>query len=261
MKGAGACRASRALWAGAALAALVLHGAAAAGLWPADASIDDEDGGAVEIAYETTAPRADPSEAPVGPLSSASNAAPDSPQSQPDAGAPPQTEPQTEPEPDAERETDATRSQPSPQEREAQVPVAAASSPSLAAIDAEERAPPATAEMRDAPVQRAPVIADGVKARREQLAWRRKLVRHFNRHKRYPAGAGGREAMTIVSFTLDRLGHVVSATIARSSGVAALDDAALAMLRRADPVPPPPALVADAGLTFTIPVQLKAHAR
>ena len=266
MTGAGPCRAaSRALWAGAALAALVLHGAAAASLWRAETQIDDEDGGAVEIAYETTAPRPDASEAPIGPVSSASDAAPDSPQSQPEAGAPPPVEPQVEPqvEQQVERheEAEATRSPPPPPEREAQNPDAAASSPSRAAIDAEERAPPATTDTREAPVQRAPVIADGVRARREQIAWRRKLVGHFNRHKRYPAGAGGREATTLVSFTLDRLGHVVSAAIARSSGVAALDDAALAMLRRADPVPPPPALVADAGLSFTIPVQLKAHAR
>jgi TonB family protein len=57
-----------------------------------------------------------------------------------------------------------------------------------------------------------------------------------------------------VGFTLDRLGHVVSAEIRQGSGDPAFDQAALAMLRRADPVPPPPPLVADDGLSFTLPV-------
>lgn len=249
--------APRALWIVAALAALVLHGAAAASLWRGEPSLDDEDGGAVEVAFEAAAPKAEPSEAPVGPVSSASSAAPDAPPSLPEAGATPPAEPHVETKEDVAEASP----QPSPQEREAQTPQAAASTPSLAAIDAEERAPPPAQDVREAPVQRAPVVADGLKLRREQAEWRRKLVAHLRRHKRYPSGAGGREAATLVSFTLDRLGHVVSAAIARSSGVAALDEAALAMLRRADPVPPPPALVADAGLTFTMPVQLKAHAR
>jgi TonB family protein len=53
---------------------------------------------------------------------------------------------------------------------------------------------------------------------------------------------------------LDRAGRVVSASIAQSSGDASFDNAALAMMRRADPVPPPPALIADDGLSFSLPV-------
>ena len=39
------------------------------------------------------------------------------------------------------------------------------------------------------------------------------------------------------------------------------DEAALAMLKRADPVPQPPPLVADEGLSFTLPVvfRVKPH--
>jgi len=50
------------------------------------------------------------------------------------------------------------------------------------------------------------------------------------------------------------LGHVVAAEIRQGSGDPAFDQAALSMLRRADPVPPPPPLVADEGLNFTLPV-------
>jgi TonB family protein len=47
---------------------------------------------------------------------------------------------------------------------------------------------------------------------------------------------------------------VLSASIVKGSGDAAFDQAALAMVRRSDPVPQPPPLVADEGLNFTLPV-------
>jgi periplasmic protein TonB len=64
-----------------------------------------------------------------------------------------------------------------------------------------------------------------------------------------------------VRFALDRTGHVLSASIVRGSGDASFDEAALAMMRRADPVPPPPPRVADEGLTFTMPVIFRVKAR
>ena len=61
-------------------------------------------------------------------------------------------------------------------------------------------------------------------------------------------------AEAVVSFALDRIGHMLSANIVKGSGDRSFDEAALAMLHRADPVPPPPPLVADEGLTFSLPV-------
>ena len=55
-------------------------------------------------------------------------------------------------------------------------------------------------------------------------------------------------------FRSDRLGHVLSTSIEKGSGDTAFDEAALAMVRRSDPVPAPPPLVADDGLSFTLPV-------
>ena len=43
-------------------------------------------------------------------------------------------------------------------------------------------------------------------------------------------------------------------SIEKGSGDTAFDEAALAMVRRSDPVPVPPPLIADEGLTFTLPV-------
>ena len=61
-------------------------------------------------------------------------------------------------------------------------------------------------------------------------------------------------AEVVVSFDLDRVGHVMSTRVVKGSGDAAFDEAALAMLAHSDPVPPPPPVVADEGLTFTLPV-------
>ena len=64
-----------------------------------------------------------------------------------------------------------------------------------------------------------------------------------------------------VLFTLDRTGHVVTAQVSKTVGDAAFDGAALDMMKRSDPVPAPPPLVADEGLTFGIPVAFRAGAQ
>ena len=61
-----------------------------------------------------------------------------------------------------------------------------------------------------------------------------------------PSSAEG-EPRSTFALSLDRLGHVVSTAIEKGSGDAAFDDAAIAMVRRSDPVPPPPPLIADEG--------------
>jgi protein TonB len=54
---------------------------------------------------------------------------------------------------------------------------------------------------------------------------------------------------------------VLSTSIVKGSGDTALDEAALAMVRKSDPVPPPPPAVADEGLSFTLPVIFKIKGR
>ena len=91
-------------------------------------------------------------------------------------------------------------------------------------------------------------------ARRMRATWTKELVAHLDKHKRYPAERQQKTAEIIVSFVLDRTGHVISTSIVKGSGDTAFDEAALAMVRRSDPVPQPPPLVADEGLNFTLPV-------
>jgi periplasmic protein TonB len=64
---------------------------------------------------------------------------------------------------------------------------------------------------------------------------------HLQRFKSYPASANGASGQAVAEFVLSRTGSVLSARIVRSSGNAALDAAALASVRSANPFPPFPA--------------------
>jgi TonB family protein len=86
------------------------------------------------------------------------------------------------------------------------------------------------------------------------MTWQKELGAHLDRHKRYPADRASKGAEILVTFVLDRTGHVLSSSIVRGSGDPSFDQAALDMLKRSDPVPAPPPLVADEGLSFTLPV-------
>jgi periplasmic protein TonB len=63
----------------------------------------------------------------------------------------------------------------------------------------------------------------------------------------------------VVSLVINRLGHVVSAGVAESSGDPLFDEAALDMVRRSDPVPRPPMDLTDDTFSRTLPVEFKAR--
>lgn len=104
-------------------------------------------------------------------------------------------------------------------------------------------APPAINE-RIAPVAVAPT--QGVPNDRNSEAvvtWRTQVLALVEKNKRYPEAARSRRAQGTaqVSFTLDRKGMVVNARVAQTSGSSALDAEAIALLKRAEPFPAPPA--------------------
>jgi periplasmic protein TonB len=86
-------------------------------------------------------------------------------------------------------------------------------------------------------------------------SWERTLHAHLERFRRYPAQAGGAAGVANLAFQIDRQGRVLSSRILRSSGSSALDEEALAMIKRAEPLPRPPDSLADTQLLFTIPVR------
>jgi protein TonB len=72
--------------------------------------------------------------------------------------------------------------------------------------------------------------------------WQAMLLAQLELHKRYPRQAQLRhqEGVAYLRFVVDHKGRVVSYKLERSSGNAALDQESLALLQRAQPLPPPP---------------------
>lgn len=72
--------------------------------------------------------------------------------------------------------------------------------------------------------------------------WQGLLMRHLERHKRYPTDAQRQrqEGTVYLRFTLSRDGRVLASQLVGSSGVAALDQEGLDLLGRAQPMPPFP---------------------
>jgi periplasmic protein TonB len=227
------------LWIFGAAGALLLHigGAALAitHLQPAEPENSIGETG-IEVGYESAAEQREQTDLPPGPDTDASVASPQLAEQKAEVKETdlPQDKP-TETE-EADRQVTPNGSK-KPREDDPKI-AAAQTQASMESVAAEATATPAHIE----------------KARRERASWQSELFAHLDKHKRYPTARQQKAAEIYVRFTLDRLGHVLSTTIEKSSGDKVFDEAALAMVRRSDPVPPPPPLVADEGLSFTLPV-------
>lgn len=88
-------------------------------------------------------------------------------------------------------------------------------------------------------------------------AYMRLLAAALQQQRNYPGEARKQRLQGVVAvrFTLDRAGHVLAMAIARSSGHALLDQAALAVLQRADPLPAIPPEFGQDRLTVTVPIE------
>jgi periplasmic protein TonB len=239
---------SRKLWVFAAVCALALHlgGAALALAYLRDEEPDfiaDPQG--IEVGLETMSPNGEPSELPPGPDSNESVASPELTEQKAELkeSSLPKDVPMEVEEADRAVTMNETKKPVEEETKESVVPTAA----SVASPAAEATAMPTSdAEKKS---DRSVRIRQG---------WEKDLVAHLDRHKRYPKGLF-KAAELSVRLTLDRLGHVVEVAIEKGSGDPAFDEAAIGMVRRSDPVPTPPALVADEGLTFVLPVLFRKN--
>lgn len=108
--------------------------------------------------------------------------------------------------------------------------------------------PPAAAQPAPQPVQQ-PAVQAMPKTDPAQPApqpannapdsWEGRVLARIARYRRYPANAkrAREQGVVFIHFRMDRAGHILTASLARSSGHADLDQAALDTLRRADPLP------------------------
>jgi len=245
---------SRTVWVLAALAALALHAGSVALAFGYLRSDDNDDLGApaIEIAVELASPRLEPNDLPVGPDTEASAASPAVVEQKEvvDQNELPKEVPNETDDPDrVVSPTDVKK----PKDDDPKVATAQAD-PSEQSVAMEATATPSVESAPESPQSTAPAQGTGDSKRRDRVTWEKELAAHFNKFKRYPSDRVMKAAQVVVSFALDRIGHVVSAHVVKGSGDASFDEAAVEMLRRSDPVPPPPPVVADEGLTFTLPV-------
>jgi protein TonB len=100
----------------------------------------------------------------------------------------------------------------------------------------------------------APAWAATARVRYEQV-----LFAWMNRHKQYPmlAQRRGIEGEGSVRVRIDRDGRVLERSVARSTGEQMLDQAALDMVRRANPFPAVPSEYAGETFEFVAPIQYR----
>jgi protein TonB len=83
------------------------------------------------------------------------------------------------------------------------------------------------------------------------------------RNKRYPRAAQDQkqQGTASLSFVVDRNGRVLGASIARSSGFPLLDEEVLALVQRAQPLPPAPPEVVGNQFPMTVSFSFTITAR
>ena len=254
---------SRRLWVFAAVCALALHvgGAALAISHLQSEEADDALGAqAIEIGLEMASVHREVTDLPPGPDTDASTASPQLAEQKAEVKETelPQDKP-TEPE-EADRVVTETESK-KPEEEDPKI-AAVQTAASTESVASEATATPSSEAVPEGPRSIAPAIGTGETARRVRATWQKELSAHLDKHKKYPSNRNQTAAKIVLSLNLDRTGRILSVGVIESSGDGAFDEAARAMVMRASPVPPPPPLVADEGLSFTMPVVFRvSHKR
>ncbi|MEH6490649.1 TonB family protein [Halopseudomonas sp.] len=122
---------------------------------------------------------------------------------------------------------------------------------------AKTSAPPSAASVQHSETLQAP--AQGA-LRQQQLDarqhWEQLLYAHLEQHKRYPRQAlrAHQQGMPTITLTMNRSGQVITVELAGSSGARTLDREALALAKRAEPLPLPPPEISGEQITLTVPV-------
>lgn len=109
----------------------------------------------------------------------------------------------------------------------------------------------------------APLNSDSASNEQVTLSWESRVKGMLNRIKRYPPDAQRRRrsGMPQVSFSVDAQGRVFDLTLHAPSGTASLDREALAVVMRAQPLPPPPVEMLRQGkVQVTMPIDFNLAA-
>jgi len=88
------------------------------------------------------------------------------------------------------------------------------------------------------------------------VTWQGLLLGHLEQYRRYPRQAERlrQQGVAYVRFSVDRQGNASNIRLGQSSGHPLLDEEALATVRRASPLPPPPAEITGDPVEVMVPV-------
>jgi len=227
----------------------------------------------IDFAPVAVAPPAPPSELPPGPEQVMSDASPNQPTETVEEKIEEKVEPKVEvklAQKVEERVEAKPVEEPPPEVRPAPNPELAIETPAPQEVKQETpqrqvpRLPaPATTAPQAMPVETAAIPAAPAQGQpnphtsKAVQTWRGQILAVIERNKRYPAQAEarGQQGVARVFFSLDRQGQVVGSRLVSSSGVAALDEEALALLRRAQPFPKPPPELAGDRVDLVLPLR------
>lgn len=215
----------------------------------------------VDMTPETSAPQSTPLDIAPGPLMEQADASPPEPaQQQAVEEMIPPTPPQEKPDVVAPPEQKLEPSPPKPEPAKvAPVEKPAPAKPKVVRPDARKPSDALPAPRTSAPprAEREAPLASAVNAGSVASAiatYNQRVRAHLMRFHQYPAGANGQKGVVRLSFKLGRGGQVLASRISGSSGVAALDTQAMAMVRQAQPFPPMPPEIIYATVPIDVPV-------
>jgi protein TonB len=164
------------------------------------------------------------------------------PEPKPEPEPEPKPEPEPEPQPDPEPTPAAPTSEPKSEPK---------SEPAAAAANSADQA-------SDQPPQDRQIELNA--GRSEAVDnYLSRLSRHLGRFYEYPRRARrlGQEGTPVLVFSFNRQGQLLSYQLANASGHALLDDAALAMLKQAEPLPKVPADMTGRSFSYALPVRFQ----
>jgi len=170
---------------------------------------------------------------------------------------------EAEPEPQPEKPIEKVELPPDPQAE----PVVAVTPPPKLEPPKEKKPKQKHASLASAPtradqqVDRPAAPMPGLSSRNSDALrnWKTQLVAKLERNKRYPSEARGDQGIAQLAFSVDRQGGVHNARIVRSSGSSVLDHETLALVQRAQPLPPPPPEVSGAQIPIVVPIRYNAR--
>ena len=170
------------------------------------------------------------------------------PQPKPEPEPAPKPEPKSEPEPKPEP---VPEPEPEPKPEPAPEPPAETSPPEplvATATDVSESTQPQNQQVQ---------LEAGSSARIDEYL--NQLSRHLSQHYQYPRRARrlGQEGTPLVVFSFDREGELLELQLKTGSGHELLDDAALEMLKDAEPLPAVPARMKGKSFSYALPVRFR----